>query len=77
MLGGSETTASALSAAIYFLLKNPTKMDILIKEIRSTFEKETDITFVSTNSLTYQAAVLEERLRICPPRKHPNQNTPS
>lgn len=74
MLGGSETTASALSAAIYFLLKNPDKMDMLTKEIRSTFQKEVDITFVSTNSLTYQAAVLEECMRIYPPRRHPDVN---
>jgi cytochrome P450 len=39
MLGGSKTTASALSATIYFLLKNPSKLEILIKEIRSTFQK--------------------------------------
>jgi len=72
ILGGSETTASAISDAIYYLLKNPSKMGKLIKKIRSNSQKETEIDFVSTNHLTYQAAVLEESLRIFPPRKHPN-----
>jgi len=71
MLGGSETTASAVSCTIYQLLKNPSKMKKLTKEIRSTFQKESEIDLVSTNRLTYQAAVLEESLRICPPRMCP------
>ena len=70
ILGGSETTASAISGAIYYLLKNPSKMDKLTKEIRTNFPKEVEINFVSTNRLTYQAAVIEESLRIFPPRKH-------
>jgi aspirochlorine biosynthesis cytochrome P450 monooxygenase len=74
ILGGSETTASAISGAIYYLLQNPGKMDKLTKEIRSSFQKETEIDFVSTNRLTYQAAVLEESLRIFPPRKRPSRN---
>jgi cytochrome P450 len=72
ILGGSETTASLLSSAIYCLLKKPRIMDKLTKEIRSTFQKEAEIDLVNTNCLTYQAAVLEESLRICPPRKHPD-----
>jgi hypothetical protein len=54
---------------LYYLLKNPSKMDKLTKEIRSSFQKETEIDFESTKRLTYQAAVLEESLRIFPPRK--------
>jgi Cytochrome P450 len=69
MLGGSETTASALSGALYHLLKNPSCLDKVVKEIRSTFKNESEISLVSTNHLTYQAAVLEETLRIYPPRK--------
>lgn len=71
ILGGSETTASAISGALYHLLKNPSKMEKLVNEIRSTFQKESEIDLVSTNRLTYQTAVLEESLRICPPRKYP------
>lgn len=70
ILGGSETTASVLSGTIFYLLKNPAKMARLTNEIRSTFKTESDITIVSTNQLNYQAAVLEEGLRIFPPRKN-------
>lgn len=69
ILDGSETTASAVSGAIYHHLKNPSKMEKLTKEIRSAFQKEAEIDLVSANRLTYQAAALEESLRICPPRK--------
>jgi hypothetical protein len=46
-------------------------MDKLTKEIHSNFQKEAEINFVSTNRLTYQAAVIEESLKIFPPCKHP------
>lgn len=72
ILGGSETTASAVSGAIYHLLKNPTKMEKLIREIRTSFQNESEIDLVSTNRLTYQAAVIEESLRISPPRRCPD-----
>lgn len=39
----------------------------LIAEIRSTFDKDTDITFRGAASLTYLAAVIEESLRMYPP----------
>lgn len=69
MLGGSETTASLLSGTVYYLLKNPEKLAKLNNEIRSAFKNADEITIVSTNRLTYQAAVVEEGLRIFPPRK--------
>jgi cytochrome P450 len=67
MIGGSETTASLLSGVIYYLLKNPTKLEKLNQEIRSAFRTEDDIDIVSTKRLTYQAAVVEESMRIFSP----------
>lgn len=72
MLGGSETTASALSGAVYYLLRNPSVLEKLTNEIRTAFTKEEDIDIVSVNNLTYQKAVLQEALRVFPPCKSNN-----
>ncbi|KAJ0269092.1 hypothetical protein COL940_012771 [Colletotrichum noveboracense] len=39
----------------------------LVAEVRSTFEKEDDITIISVNKLSYMLACLDEALRIYPP----------
>lgn len=67
LLAGSETTATLLSAATYYLLKNPATMEKLVKEIRTQFTNEDEIDVVSVNKLRYQLAVLDETLRIHPP----------
>jgi cytochrome P450 len=66
-LAGSETTASLLSGVVYQLLKNPSILEQLIKEIRITFPTEDSINMASTSSLKYELAVIEEGLRIFPP----------
>ncbi|PVH82542.1 cytochrome P450 [Cadophora sp. DSE1049] len=66
IIAGSDTTATGLSVAIYLLLKNPFKLKILTKEIRSTFKSEDEITMISTNSLKYQTAVISESMRFFP-----------
>lgn len=48
------------------MLKNPSKLEILIKEIRSTFGSEDEITMIGTNSLKYQTAVISESMRWAP-----------
>jgi cytochrome P450 len=68
-LAGSETTASLLSGVTYYLLSNPSILDKLVKEIRTTFQNEDSITMVSTSGLKYELAVIEEALRIFPPGK--------
>jgi cytochrome P450 len=70
-LAGSETTATLLTATVWYLLKNPTCLTLLTHEIRSTFAEEKDITFDSVKNCPYLLAVLEEGLRIFPPV--PNQ----
>ncbi|KAH6639994.1 cytochrome P450 [Truncatella angustata] len=67
MLAGSETTATLLSGVTYFLLANPTKMQLLLAEIRGSFESTQDINFDSLANLKYLNACLKETLRIYPP----------
>ncbi|KAF2719107.1 cytochrome P450 [Polychaeton citri CBS 116435] len=64
VLGGSETTATVLSGVTYLLLKHPDKLAKLVGEIRSTFEKDDDITLFSVSKLQYLHAVLDESMRL-------------
>ncbi|KAK1690189.1 cytochrome P450 [Colletotrichum godetiae] len=67
IIAGSETTATLLSGVTYLLLKNPEKMKKLVNEVRTTFDKESDVTLTSVNKLTYMLACLDEALRVYPP----------
>lgn len=64
---GSESTATLLSGVTYLLLKNPDALRRLTEEVRTTFENEKDIDFLSVSSLEYMLACLDEALRIYPP----------
>lgn len=64
---GSETTATALSCIIYYLLKTPTVADELLREIRGAFGSYEEINASTTASLEYLNAVCLEGLRIYPP----------
>jgi cytochrome P450 len=64
--GGSETSVTGLTATIYFLLKHPSKLQMLTHEIRNQFRNESEISMVAVNNLTYLGAVLEESLRLFP-----------
>jgi cytochrome P450 len=67
MVAGTETTATALSGLLYQLLRNPDKMEIILKEIHETFEKESDIGMRALEHMQYLNACIEEGLRIYPP----------
>ncbi|MCJ1249217.1 hypothetical protein MMC30_006440 [Trapelia coarctata] len=67
IIAGSETTASLLSGTVYHLLKNPKALAKLNKEIRGTFQAQTDITLQRLAEQKYLLACLEEGLRIYPP----------
>lgn len=67
IVAGSETTATGLTAATYFLLSNSRSWQKLCSEIRNRFREEKDITIQSTAGLTYLNAVIDETLRLCPP----------
>lgn len=67
MIAGTETTATLLSGLTYLLLKNPDKMHKLVKEIRSAFNKEKDMSMETIAALPYLTACLKEGLRLYPP----------
>ncbi|KAF2095599.1 averantin oxidoreductase, partial [Rhizodiscina lignyota] len=67
IVAGSETTANALSGLTARLLRNPDKYEKLVNEIRSAFEKESDITNERCKDLIYMNACIEEGLRVHPP----------
>lgn len=67
IIAGSETTATLLSGATFYLLTNPSSYKKLVSEIRTTFSSNEDITITSTARLQYLQACLEESLRLYPP----------
>ncbi|KAL8764807.1 MAG: hypothetical protein Q9194_006834 [Teloschistes cf. exilis] len=70
LVAGSETTATLLSGATYYLLTNVETLEKLCAEIRGAFEAENQITLQSLSnpeSLPYLEAVLAESFRMYPP----------
>ncbi|KAJ0365207.1 hypothetical protein COL26b_012198 [Colletotrichum chrysophilum] len=67
IVAGSETTATLLSAATFFLATNPNALAKLNDEVRSAFESEDQIDMLSVQNLTYMSAVLDESMRLYPP----------
>jgi cytochrome P450 len=66
IIGGSETSATLLSGATYYLLKNPSWLAKLKDEIRTTFVTESEISFAPLSQLTILDAILNETFRIYP-----------
>jgi cytochrome P450 len=66
IIAGSETTASALTGTTNYLVRNPMTLATLVKEIRNSFEAESDINLTALNKLPYLSAVIEEGLRMAP-----------
>ncbi|KAK3317945.1 cytochrome P450 [Apodospora peruviana] len=67
---GSETTATALSGTMNYLVQHPDKLRRLTAEVRKAFKSasETDMTLDALQrNLPYLNAVLSEGLRLCPP----------
>ncbi|KAF0329915.1 hypothetical protein GQ607_002682 [Colletotrichum asianum] len=67
IIAGSETTATALSGAIYMLTTHPAILKTLAEEIRCAFTSESEMNSINTAHLPYLQAVLEETLRFFPP----------
>ncbi|RYP45645.1 hypothetical protein DL768_008034 [Monosporascus sp. mg162] len=67
VIGGSETTATALSGVTYLLLTHPEVLEKLNREVRSAFASADEITINSVGKLSYLLAVLNESLRLYPP----------
>lgn len=67
-IAGSETTATTMSAATFFILTHPSVWDRLKAEVRNTFASDVEIHVSSINdNLPYMLAVLNETLRMYPP----------
>ncbi|KAK3681110.1 cytochrome P450 [Podospora appendiculata] len=68
-IAGSETTASLLAGAVYFLSRPESAQhkDRLLSELRDIFASEDDITPHRLNKAMHLTAVLHECLRLYPP----------
>jgi len=67
VVAGSETTATFLTAATWYLTTTPRALDRLQKEIRGAFKSSGEINGDSTSSLRYLFGVMEEGLRVFGP----------
>ncbi|KAJ5100525.1 hypothetical protein N7456_006577, partial [Penicillium angulare] len=67
IVAGSETTATLLSGATYFVLMNPDIWAKVRDEVRGAFNSEDEITIDGVSKLEYLGAILTETLRIYPP----------
>ena len=67
ILAGSESTSTMLTGTTNFLIRNPSKLEKLVNEIRTSFTNETDITLDALEQLPYLKAVFQEGFRVAPP----------
>ncbi|KAH7070335.1 putative cytochrome P450 [Paraphoma chrysanthemicola] len=70
VVAGSETTASALSGTIYWLLRSPHALRTLVAELETRYRSDGDISPQSVHELPYLVACIEEGLRMFPPAPH-------
>lgn len=63
---GSEITATLLSGATSYLLRNPDTRKKITEEVRGTFKSESEINFNTVSDLKYTMACLNEGLYIYP-----------
>jgi cytochrome P450 len=64
---GAETTATALTGTVQYLLRDHSKLHRLQQEIRSSFTSAGAMNVNSVSKLPYLTAVLQEGMRLCPP----------
>jgi cytochrome P450 len=67
VVAGSETIATALSAATYYLAINRESLEKLVAEVTSAFKSEKEINMLNVQKLAYLRAVIDESLRMYPP----------
>ncbi|KAI4598580.1 hypothetical protein KJ359_002993 [Pestalotiopsis sp. 9143b] len=78
VVAGSETTATVLSGATFYILKDQSVYRKLTEEVRSSFQSVEDITLTKAGGLGYLHAALDEALRLYPPgaNNHPRLTPP-
>lgn len=64
---GTEPVATATCGVLFHLASHPEALAKAIKEIRSSFSSEADMTISATQQLPYLRAVIEEGMRMYPP----------
>ncbi|TDZ20877.1 putative branched-chain-amino-acid aminotransferase TOXF [Colletotrichum orbiculare MAFF 240422] len=65
---GSDTSSTAISSTMYYLLHNPAKLSRLQAEVRSVFANVEEIDFgLKLQTCTYLRACINEGLRLSPP----------
>lgn len=67
MDAGSDTTAIALTHALYYLIQNPHALATVRKEVADAFSEEPIARYASVKNLPYLRACLDESLRLSPP----------
>jgi len=66
-MAGSETSATTMSAATYYLATNKAAASKVSAEITAAFPRESDISWAAVQKLPYLTAVIKETLRLYPP----------
>lgn len=66
ILAGSDTSATTCTSVTWFLVKNPSALQKLQQEVRTSFKSFDDITVATTAKLPYLHAVILEALRLHP-----------
>ncbi|KAL8734372.1 MAG: hypothetical protein Q9166_001570 [cf. Caloplaca sp. 2 TL-2023] len=67
LIAGRDTTAATLSYAIRLLVRYPSALERLRKEIEGVLGKDKDVTRASIQRMPYLHNVLKETLRLYPP----------
>jgi cytochrome P450 len=67
LLAGGETTSLASTSLLYFLTKNPEKLETLTAEVRGSFASDEEICLTDLALLRYLCACIEEAMRLMPP----------
>ncbi|TVY89363.1 Cytochrome P450 monooxygenase [Lachnellula willkommii] len=67
IVAGSETTATLLRGALFYLLKSPSSLSKLTTELRTSFPGPAGMNVVNLARLSYLNACLQEGLRLYPP----------
>lgn len=66
VVGGSESVTTVLTGIINYLIRSPSKLQLLVDEIRLSFQTEDAINITSLSRCPYLTAVIHEGLRLCP-----------
>ena len=67
MIAGSDTTSTTLAATLFYLVRTPSALARLTKEVRGAFSQvEEIVSGTELNGLVYLKACIDEALRLAP-----------